>query len=323
MTLPRTSRRRPRTIDHPVAVVPRARPAENSGPERETAGGVEFRDVVAAGSALLLLLFIIKSYGVARYSLTTTTALLVATPSQVALGTVTIYAYYVLPAVAIGTVWFAVLLRDRVRPSWWPLIGIVAGVAALASPLTYLIRGLAVLVVALWAEMVMRRYRRAWAARSGERYQRRRRILASLRGQSIVYLGAGALAGLFLFSLDVPWVSAQTFQVTDPTVVSTQNKKERDNEISIETANRFVGYPIAENEEWVTVLHADTRYIMRIPQKQIQFRLTCHNEQDQLHGDRPLFEALRGHPYDSHNIDCRKVLDELAKRPLGQPFPVQ
>ncbi|MGW4943898.1 hypothetical protein ACWEOZ_20195 [Actinoplanes sp. NPDC004185] len=284
---------------------------------------MEFRDIVAAGSALLLLLFVIKSYGVARYSLTTTTALLVATPSQVALGTVTIYAYYVLPAVAIGTVWFAVLFRDRVRPSLWPLIGIVAVVAALASPLTYLVRGLAVLIVALWIEMVIRRYRRVWARLDGDAGKRRRRILSSLQGLSIVYLGAGALAGLFLFSLDVPWVSAQTFQVTDPAVISTQDKTRNDNALDIETANRFIGYPITENEEWVTVLHADTRYIMRIPQSKIELRLTCHNEEDQLHGDRPLLEALRGNPYDSHNIDCRKVLNDLETRPLGQPFPRQ
>jgi hypothetical protein len=321
MTLPRMSRRHARPVDHPAAVLSRPRSRMHRDPD--TRSGPEFRDVVAVGSALLLLLFIIKSYGVAHYSLTTTTALLVATPSQVALGTVTIYAYYVLPAVALGTAWFAVMFRDRIRPAFWPLIAIVVILTALASPLTYLVRGVAVLLAAVWLEMVMRRYRRVWADLPGELGRRRRRILTGLRGLSIVYLGAGAMAGLFLFSLDVPWVSAQAFQVTDPAVVSTQNKQVRADELTIETANRFVGYPIDENEEWVTVLHADTRYIMRIPQSQVQFRLTCHNEADQLHGDRPLFEALQGNPYVSHNIDCRKVLNDLEQRPLGKPFPLQ
>jgi hypothetical protein len=309
MTLPRMSRRHARPVDHPAAVLSRPRSRMHRDPD--TRSGPEFRDVVAVGSALLLLLFIIKSYGVAHYSLTTTTALLVATPSQVALGTVTIYAYYVLPAVALGTAWFAVMFRDRIRPAFWPLIAIVVILTALASPLTYLVRGVAVLLAGVWADL------------PGELGRRRRRILTGLRGLSIVYLGAGAMAGLFLFSLDVPWVSAQAFQVTDPAVVSTQNKQVRADELTIETANRFVGYPIDENEEWVTVLHADTRYIMRIPQSQVQFRLTCHNEADQLHGDRPLFEALQGNPYVSHNIDCRKVLNDLEQRPLGKPFPLQ
>lgn len=306
MTIPR-ARRHSVTIDHP---------ADQRGDAGGSAWG--FRESVAVGSALLLLLFVIKSYGVARYSLTTTTALLAATPGQVALGTVTIYAYFVLPAVAIGTVWFAVLFRRRIRPALWPLIAIIAGVTALASPFTYLIRGLAVLVAAIWIELAIRRYRRVWAARPG----RADRILAGLQGLSIVYLGATALAGLFLASLDVPWVSAQTIQVTQPAVTSTQNKVENDGLLKVETAHQFVGYVITENEEWVTVLHAENRYIMRIPQSTVQFRLTCHNEEDQLSGDRPLLEALRGNPYNSHNIDCQEVLRYLRGQPLGKPLPL-
>src|SRR4051812_29412798 len=83
----------------------------------EAATGISTRELVAIGSALLILLFLIKIYGVGRYSLTTTTALLAATPTQVALGTVTIYAYYILPAVALGTAWFAVRFRARVQPA--------------------------------------------------------------------------------------------------------------------------------------------------------------------------------------------------------------
>jgi hypothetical protein len=75
-----------------------------------------------------------------------------------------------------------------------------------------------------------------------ERTARADRILAGLQGLSIVYLGAAALAGLFLASLDVPWVSAQTFQVTQPAVTSTQNKVENDGHLKVETAHQFVGY---------------------------------------------------------------------------------
>ena len=54
MTLPRMSRRHARPVDHPAAVVSRPRPRLRRDPDGRA--GPEFRDVVAVGSALLLLL---------------------------------------------------------------------------------------------------------------------------------------------------------------------------------------------------------------------------------------------------------------------------
>lgn len=279
------------------------------------------RELVAVGSALLLLLFLIKIYGVGRYSLTTTTALLAATPVQVALGTVTIYAYYILPAIALGTLWFAVRYRARIQPALWPLILIVAAVTALASPYKYLLQGLAVVLVALVVELAMRHLRRRWAGSADERLVRRHRAMAGWRGLSVVYVGAAALAFQFMHSLDAPWVSAQAFLLNTPVVPSTQNLSDGVNKLQVLPQSRFVGYPIAETDEWVTVLHADTRYVMRIPQSAVDTRLTCHNEDDQLSGDRPLLEALKGNTYSSPNIDCREVVRYLAQKVPGQPLP--
>ena len=274
------------------------------------AGRISTREMLAVGSALLILLFLIKIYGVARYSLTTTTALLAATPVQVALGTMTIYAYYVLPAVALGTVWFAIRFRDRLQRELWPLIGIIVAITALASPFKYLLRGLGVVLAAACVELAVRRLRPRWAG------------FAHWQGLSVVYLGAAALAFQFLHSLDAPWVSAQAFLLNTAAVSSTQQMRVEANRLHVVPERAFVGYPITESDEWVTVLHADTRYIMRIPQSAIDTRLTCHNEDDQLAGDRPLLEALKGNSYNSPNLDCRKVLQYLERKSPGQPLPV-
>jgi hypothetical protein len=315
----------PRPPEAPIAPAPAPAPAPASTPEPagapDATGRISSREALALGSALLILLFLIKIYGVGRYSLTTTTALLAATPTQVALGTVTIYAYYVLPAVALGTVWFAVRFRARVPPALWPLIIIVAVVTALASPFRYLIQGLTVVLAAVCVELLLRRYRRRWAQSADERLIRRGATLAGWQGQSIAYLGAAALAFQFLHSLDAPWVSAQAFLLNTAAVPATQQMTAERNRLRVVPETRFVGYPIAETEEWVTVLHIDTRYVMRIPQSAIDTRLTCHNEDDQLTGDQPLLEALQGHRYNSPNIDCRKVLQYLEHKSPGQPLP--
>ncbi|MEU4219017.1 hypothetical protein [Actinoplanes sp. NPDC026623] len=287
----------------------------------EAVAGISTRELVAVGSALLILLFLIKIYGVGRYSLTTTTALLAATPTQVALGTVTIYAYYILPAVALGTAWFAIRFRARVQPALWPLIAIVVVVTALASPYKYLVLAIAVVLAALFVELLIRRYRRRWAPSTDQRLIRRRQALAGWQGQSVLYLGAAALAFQFLHSLDAPWVSAQAFLLNSAAVPATQQMTVDRNRLRVVPESLFIGYPIAETDEWVTVLHAETRYVMRIPQSAIDTRLTCHYEDDQLAGDQPLLEALKGNEYNSPNLDCRKVLQYLAVKTPGQPLP--
>jgi hypothetical protein len=309
--------RRPAPADRAEVVVA---PSGGTAAERPESK-INTRELVALGSALLLLLFLIKIYGVGRYSLTTTTALLAATPVQVALGTVTIYAYYVLPAIALGTLWFAVRFRARIQPALWPLILIVATVTALASPFKYLLRCLAVVLVALVAELVMRHLRGRWAGAADERLSRRHRALTGWRGLSVVYVGAAALAFQFMHSLDAPWVSAQAFLLNTSVVPATQDLSDGVNRLRVQPQTRFVGYPIAETDEWVTILHADTRYVMRIPQSAVDTRLTCHNEDDQLSGDRPLLEALKGSTYSSPNIDCREVMRYLERKSPGQPLP--
>ncbi|MDR7327449.1 MULTISPECIES: glycosyltransferase family protein [Catenuloplanes] len=263
------------------------------------------RELAAAGSALLILVVLIKIYGVAHFSLTTTTGLLAAPPVQVALGTVTIYAYHVLPALALGTCWLAVRYRRDIAWGVWPVIVIVAIVATLASPFQYLLVELGVVAVAALLELGLWRLIR----------HRTSPTLNGLRGMMFVYLAAAVLAYQFLASLDAPWVSAQAFRVDSAAVVRTQHMTWDQNEFDVLSDRVFIGYPIAEEAGWLTVLHADSRYLMRFPSSSVRDRLTCHYEKDQLQGDRPLLSVLQGRPYDSPNIDCELVRTYLYGRP--------
>ena len=48
-----------------------------------------------------------------------------------------------------------------------------------------------------------------------------------------------------------------------------------------------------------------------------------YDEDDQLAGDQPLLEALKGNTYSSPNLDCREVLRYLAGQTPGRPLPGQ
>ncbi len=114
--------------------------------------------VTSVGSILLLLVFLVKVYAVSRYSLTTMTGLVAATPLQVVLGTLSIYAYLVMPALALGVAWVGVRAAWQHRagglaPSARPiLIGIVV-VTALLSPVEFLETGVALLAACLRLEL--------------------------------------------------------------------------------------------------------------------------------------------------------------------------
>lgn len=295
---------------------------------REPSIGIRPREVVANASAILVFLFLVKLYGVARYSLTTTPGLLAATPGQVALGTVSIFAYYLLPAMGLGTVWFAVVWRRRIHRAVWPVIAIVAVSALLTSPMNNLRQGLYVIGAALAVELLLHRLlRRMSSRRSNRSVSLLPRLLRAVQGLSILYLGGATLAIAFLSSLETPWVPAQVFVLTSPTVTAIQdpmllqkmhlpNGKYR----AVSVDRNPVGYLIGEDDGWLTVLNAETRYIMHIRASDVRARLTCHQEAGQLKGDRPLMWQLTGKKYVSPNLNCDQVKAYVDQTPPTAQF---
>jgi WD40 repeat protein len=137
--------------------------------EASTRLPIDLGRATTVGSLLLVLVFLVKAYAVARYSLTTMTGLVVATPVQVALGTISFYAYLVMPALALATGWLTVRRlttpdRARVMAAAWPILGGITVVSALMSPVEYLETGLALLAVCLRLELRIRGFLRRGGA---------------------------------------------------------------------------------------------------------------------------------------------------------------
>jgi WD40 repeat protein len=121
--------------------------------------------ISAIGSSLVVLLALVKAYAVARYSLTTMTGLVVTAPVQVVLGTISFYAYLVMPLLAVTAGWTGARLiwRERERrgkgrrssPPLWPIVVAVAVVTALLSPAEFLVTGVGLALVCLQVEWVI------------------------------------------------------------------------------------------------------------------------------------------------------------------------
>ncbi|MEU4218349.1 hypothetical protein [Actinoplanes sp. NPDC026623] len=114
------------------------------------------------GSVLLVVVFLVKAFAVARYSLTTTTGLIAAAPLQVVLGTISIYSYVVMPALALGVGWLAVSWwRDPERASYpaatWTIAAGIIVITTLMSPTEFFRVGLALVAVCLRLELGIRR----------------------------------------------------------------------------------------------------------------------------------------------------------------------
>jgi hypothetical protein len=130
-----------------------------------------FGKVSAVGPLLIGLLFLVKAFAVARYSLTTMTSLVVTAPVQVLLGTISFYAYIVMPLVAVGTGWVGLTRHWRIRPdgdgsgdrggswAWWSIVGGVCVVTALMSPPEFLLTGVGLALACVQLEGVIRGFR--------------------------------------------------------------------------------------------------------------------------------------------------------------------
>ena len=274
---------------------------------------------------------------------------MVATPVQVALGTLSIYAYLAMPAVSLGLVWAGWAYRATVPAGAWPLLLVVAAITALISPATYLFTGAATLLIsaigsaAAGAALRRRAERAERAARIARAAQARRArpaggaaaaggagvragepgggavdaVLRSVRRYGFLYLGGALLAHQFLVTLETPWVTAEVFELSAPTAVSTHDNHLDPGELRIQEDRVPVGYLLAADDQWLTVLNAQSRYVMHLPAGTVEKRYTCHQEGDQLGGHRPLLWALTDRDYNSPNIACGVVRQRLVAGRAG------
>ncbi|HET9658428.1 MAG TPA: hypothetical protein VFP72_23955 [Kineosporiaceae bacterium] len=302
-------------VPHPRGGSPGA--ARGDAPARDAgtaAPGVSLREIATYSSSLFGLLCLIKVYGVARYSTTTTATLVTTAPERVILGTLAIYVYPTMAGLAYGIPWLCVRWRDRVRPGAWPVLVAVVLITALMTPPAYHLAGLALVALSVLLEVLLRR-------RATVRLAARLRIPqvpAALRGNALAFLGGAALLLGFLDTLESPWMSAELFVLKGSVVTATQQPggtgtSRRPSVVT--SADPVVGYLIDESSADLVILHAGTRYVMHVPKSLVRGRYTCHEADTQLRGQVPLLDTVLGRAYTTPNSDCDQVRDQLRRLP--------
>jgi hypothetical protein len=258
----------------------------------------------ALGIGLFLLM---KTYSVARYSLTTASALLTAAPVAVILGTLTSYEYEMWPllSLASGALAGRLWMREGLSVAFLLTAGLSLA-CALLSPPVYLLAalvGIAVVVVA--HEAFRRSLARARADGLPSWYPSR---YAAIR-TAFVAVTVAAL----IISLPNAWLPAEI-------VVFHGADGQR---------RVVVGHVVSDDGGWVTILRGGDHGLTRLRVEQVSTRRVCHLGGAQPHARRPLALVITGSPYASPNVGCRTLLATLPAAsvvsgsfPASAPYPV-
>ena len=89
----------------------------DSNHNRTVLGGFELRTLVTLAPVLLILLLLVKVYGVARFSLTTAAGLVTASPLSVLIGTLALYQYAFMGIIAGGSLLLSIAWYWYLYPS--------------------------------------------------------------------------------------------------------------------------------------------------------------------------------------------------------------
>jgi hypothetical protein len=263
-------------------------PSEADGTEHPAAEpvGVDWETIAKVASALLVLLLLVKVYGVAHYSLTTATALVTAAPLSVLLGTLALYEYAVMAALAAAAVLWAISLfftEKRELRKWAPL-GLMLGIfAALVTPLFYL----------RWAGAAFALVLIAWLPL-------RHRIALSVIA---AYVAAAVAAGFVLVTISSPWLPAEVVMLRQPIQASPRLSA---------TSNILTVFVISEDNGWETMLIDNDRYLVWLPAADVERRIICH-QNNQLGQGQTFYQWIIGQPYSSPNVSCDPLIATLKK----------
>jgi hypothetical protein len=288
-------------------------------PEAGNTSKLSLKEIATYSSTLVGLLCLIKVYSVAHYSTTTTATLITTAPENIVLGTLAVYVYPVLAALAYGIPWFSWAWRRHLHPGVWPLLLSAAVVAMAMTPPEYHLTGIALVAGSSLVEFVIRR---EIAARCCRRLRIPLAFLTGLRSRSLLYLGGVVVFFGFVDTLATPWMPAAVFILREPVVTSTQQDggpqaASRHTRVTTST-DPVIGYVVEESLTGYTVLHATTRYVIYLEKSAVVNRYTCHQEGAQLRGKMPLLGRILGHAYRSPNSNCDEVAGQLAHLPQNQ-----
>jgi hypothetical protein len=258
----------------------------------------------AVGVVLITLFLFLKAYGAAKFSLTTASALLTDAPLSVLLATLVSYAYYVLPVLSLASLSWAV------APTWSGhaapiryVLGVFGLVAAALSPLRYLVFVTLGVATLFAVDRVVTHLRARSTLSEGRRDTDlvQRGVLWLGRhlpplGRTLTYYFI--LLGLLVFALTLTrmWTPVEVVTVR-------ASGAER---------LRLVAHVVSNREEWTTLLTADSRQIVYLPEDDVEHRQICHHP-SQPRGARPLIYQVFRIPYSSPNTSCTNICSDPAR----------
>jgi len=248
-------------------------------------------------SIVLIFLLLIKVYGVAWFSLETATALVVAAPLSVLLGTLALYEYVFLAAITALAflLFFMGIFKEGNFRRWMPLTFVLAVFSALLTPLFYLPWALVAIVIALAAYAATRTWDKWRMRHSGDE---KAKALPTL-GRITMILGAIIVAATVLLTVDRPWLPAEVVDLSKPVIVNPRKAT---------TSSRPVVFVVSEQNDWVTMLVNYDRYLLRVPSADVMRRRVCHLNW-QLGNGRTLYQWLTGQPYYAAGLACWRLTD--------------
>jgi hypothetical protein len=263
-------------------------PSEADGTEHPAAKpvGLEWATIAKVAPALLILLLLVKVYGVAHYSLTTATALVTAAPLSVLLGTLALYEYAVMAALAATALLWTISLfftEERDLRKWAPLALVLGIFTALVTPLFYL----------RWAGAAFALVLLAWLP------LRHRIALSAIAA----YVAAAVAAGFVLVTVSNPWLPAEVVMLRQPIQASPRLSA---------TSSILTVFVISEDNGWETMLVDNDRYLVWLPAADVESRIICH-QNNQLGQGRTFYQWIIGQPYTSPNVSCDPLVATLKK----------
>lgn len=297
------------------------------------------------GATLLGFLVLARVYAVAHFSLTTTSALLTTSPSDVLWGTLASYTYLLMAFVSVGSVfvwWHAG--RLALGNAWSALLLSAGVIFGLLSPAIYLCT-----TALLGALFGLGLYVREWqpligplpapTPAGGPVRQRLRRRAEQLRHKKsawfpwlqsnsglnavIVIVGIAALLAALHATRDSLWRPAEVLVLAHPAAVNEKvpnpsyllDPKHNQKYLPPRLDATPIVYVLKDDGPWVIALTAQERFLMRIPAGQVRARYVCHPRGVGETGHRPIYYPW-ARDYKSPNTSCEGVQTRLQQHQL-------
>jgi hypothetical protein len=264
-------------------------------------GKIDIGTLAIISPFVLILLLLVKAYGVARFSLTTATALVTAAPISVLLGTLALYEYAFMATTAAVALLLSIAWSLDLQPRsdeprryhpmrrWVPATLILMIFSAALSPPLYLAWASSVLLVVLAIVFI-------W-----NRFEHRMISISKIS----IYAAIAALAIFFIATLDRVWLPAEVITLNKPISIDMQHASL--------ISRHPVAFVISDENGWATILISQDHYLAWVRDSDVESRTICHLE-DQLVSGRTLYQIILGQKYKSPNIGCVRWNNYLTQK---------